>query len=75
MEGKEEYEMVPCQKSSKSAEAAAGGTREGHGLRWEAELVYGGDYNWEGYKSWGKNLICSYCQGTDLGKVNGVGPE
>lgn len=52
-----------------------GAQGKGRGLRWEAELVYGGDHVWEGYKSQGKNLICIYCQGTGLRKVNAVGPE
>lgn len=75
MEEKEEYEVVPCQNPQSLQKLQLGAQEKVHGLRWDTELVCGGDHIWEGCNSQGKNLICSYYQGIGLGKANGVGPE
>lgn len=67
--------MVPCQNPQSLQKLQLGAQAKVHGLRWDAELVCGGDHIWEGYNGQGENLICSYCRRIDLGKANGVGPE
>lgn len=74
LDGQNPSSQKSCQNPQSLQKMQLGAQEKVHGLRWDAELVCGANHIWEGYKSQDKNLVCSYCQGIGLGKVNGVGP-